>query len=53
MKEENIKSTIKFSMTRALFLLEQIDKLIDKHNLKNEQFVLDFYDKVNEISVRK
>lgn len=53
MKEEDIKSTIKFFMTRALFSLEQIDKLIDKYHLKNEQFVLDFYDKVNEISVRK
>lgn len=33
--------------------LEAIDELISQEGLRNEQFVLDFYDKLNEISIRK
>lgn len=36
-----------------LFNLELLDKSISIAGLQNEQFVLDFYDKLNEISVRK
>ena len=33
--------------------LEIIDKIITEKDLQHEQFILDFYDKLNEISVRK
>lgn len=36
-----------------LFKLEILDREITSKNLQNEQFILDFYDKLNEISVRK
>jgi hypothetical protein len=44
---------IKEKMQQALSLLELIDREINVVQLSNEQFVLDFYDKINEISVRK
>lgn len=37
----------------VLLTLETLDKLISSVQLQNEQFVLDFYDKLNEISIRK
>lgn len=40
-------------MKICLEILEGIDKKVSESLLQNEQFVLDFYDKVNEISVRK
>ena len=40
-------------MKVTLELLECVDKEISTSLLQNEQFVLDFYDKLNEISVRK
>ena len=40
-------------MKVCINLLESIDDLIDKEELQNEQFVLNFYDTINEISVRK
>ena len=36
-----------------IFNLEIIDKAITEKGLQHEQFILDFYDKLNEISVRK
>lgn len=56
MSEELVKIHVDFIkelMQEVLRKLESIDKEIDITQLKNEQFVLDFYDKVNEISVRK
>lgn len=56
MSEELVKIHVDFIrelMREVLRKLESIDKEIDITQLKNEQFVLDFYDKVNEISVRK
>lgn len=47
------KVLVMWFMTRAKHFLKQVDKLVDEYGLKNEQFVLDFYDEVNEISVRK
>lgn len=40
-------------MKGCLEVLEGIDREVSKSLLQNEQFVLDFYDKINEISVRK
>lgn len=40
-------------MAQILFNLELLDKSISIESLQNEQFVLDFYDKLNEISIRK
>lgn len=40
-------------MEVTIKLLELIDSSINESLLKDEQFVLDFYDKINEISVRK
>lgn len=34
-------------------LLEKIDDKVNRLSLQNQQFVLNFYDKINEISVRK
>ena len=36
-----------------IFNLEIIDKIITEKRIQYEQFILDFYDKLNEISVRK
>ena len=36
-----------------IFNLEIIDKAITEKGLQHEQFILDFYDKLNEISIRK
>lgn len=46
-------STLQGMMKVCINLLESIDDLIDKEKLQNEQFVLNFYDVINEISVRK
>lgn len=47
------KTSLQWSMEECLKLLEAIDKEVDTLNLQNEQFVLNFYDKINEISIRK
>ena len=49
MSEEVLKHLMKVTLE----LLECVDKEISTSLLQNEQFVLDFYDKLNEISVRK
>lgn len=40
-------------MAAALSMLEIIDETVSDSLSQNEQFVLDFYDRINEISVRK
>lgn len=40
-------------MDIALSMLEVIDDTVSKSLLQNEQFVLDFYDRINEVSVRR
>lgn len=40
-------------MKHTLLWLEEIDKEVSNSLLQNEQFVLDFYDRLNEISIRK
>lgn len=47
------KELVLWFMTSAKYFLEQTDRLVDEYNLKDTQFVLDFYDEVNKISVRK
>ena len=49
MSEEVLKHLMKVTLE----LLECVDKEISTSLLQNEQFVLDFYDKLNEISVRR
>lgn len=44
---------IKKQIVKVLNTLESIDNSIIELDLCNEQFVLDFYDKLNEISVRR
>lgn len=51
MKEEDVDK-LKSLLDSELSNLEQIDKTIRDLGLQNEQFVLDFYDSLNEISVR-
>ena len=51
--EDNYKEFLQKQMDYILFNLEIIDKSISSLELQNEQFVLNFYDKLNEISVRK
>ncbi len=33
-------------------MLEELMRQIEKHELQNEQFVLDWLDKINELSVK-
>ena len=40
-------------MAAALSMLEIIDETVSASLSQNEQFLLDFYDRINEISVRK
>lgn len=47
------EEVLKWIMKGCLEVLEGIDREVSKSLLQNEQFVLDFYDKINEISVRK
>lgn len=51
-KDNNIEY-IKEQIAQMLFNLELLDKSISTGGIQNEQFVLNFYDKLNEISVRK
>lgn len=51
--EDKYIQYLQLQMARILFNLELLDKSIDSAELQNEQFVLDFYDKLNKISVRK
>lgn len=53
MKRKYIVKVIRQLISIALDYLEYIDKLVDRYKLQNEQFILDFYDEVNQISVRK
>ena len=48
-----LEQSIKTLTAQILTDLERIDSEVDRLGLKNEQWVLDFYDKINEISVRK
>lgn len=48
-----IERCIKLSMRFILFSLEKLDKVIIKKGIQNKQFVLNFYDDINEISVRR
>lgn len=45
--------SLKRQMELVLMLLDQIDSSIDKLGLTNKQFVLNFYDELNRISVKK
>lgn len=47
------KEILQKLMNNAIDILEIIDSSITNSLLQNEQFVLNFYDKINEISVRK
>ena len=47
------EQSIKTLAAQILTDLERIDSEVDRLGLKDEQWVLDFYDKINEISVRK
>lgn len=47
------EQSIKTLAAQILTDLERIDSEVDRLGLKDEQWVLDFYDKLNEISVRK
>lgn len=51
--EDNYKEFLQKQMDHIILNLEIIDKFIDSAKLQNEQFVLDFYDKLNKISIRK
>lgn len=44
---------LKNQMRECLEFLEKIDSDINRLSVSNNQEVLDFYDKLNEISIRK
>lgn len=42
-----------YRMCRAsVQLLDELWKMVEKQEMQNEQFVLDWLDKINEISIR-
>ena len=42
-----------YNMCRAsIHILEEIWKMIEKEKMQNEQFILDWLDELNEISIR-
>ena len=51
--EDNYKEFLQKQINCIISNLEILDKFITSAKLQNEQFILDFYDKLNEISVRK
>lgn len=46
------KETLKSLCNEYIAKVDKLYFLIKKHGYENEQFVLDFLDKLNEISVR-
>lgn len=52
LKEEQ-HAVIKEELAKLINSLNAVDVIISLAHLENEQYVLDFYDKLNEISVRK
>lgn len=51
--KEYYSKYIKEQITKVLEDLEKLDKMIAVSSLQNEQFIINFYDKLNEISVRR
>lgn len=50
-KEEFVKYLTE-SFIQCLAMAETLDQLVREHNLQNEQWFLDWQDKLNEISVK-
>lgn len=49
---DNAKNEL-YNLSKTLLLMvEQLIDRIEKENLQNEQFVLDFLDKLNELSIK-
>ena len=48
----NEKNRIYNMCSASIHVLEEIWKMIEKEKLQQEQFVLDWLDKLNEISIR-
>lgn len=49
---DNAKNEL-YNLSKTLLLMvEQLVDRIEKENLQNEQFVLDFLDKLNELSIK-
>ena len=51
-QEPNATEALKDDMNRLIQVADSYDKLIRQKHLENEQFFLDWQDKLNEISVR-
>lgn len=52
MTKESKTQQIVASMERIIILLNQIYEQVYNQNLQNEQWFLDFQDKLNELSVK-
>lgn len=50
--EKPIKIKVEDMCNMTLSLVEEITNIIKEENLQDEQFVLDFLDKLNELSVK-
>jgi archaellum component FlaD/FlaE len=48
-----IEKELENDMSNIMMLLEDVDYRISEEGLENEQFVLNFYDQLNAISVKK
>lgn len=48
----NEKNKLYHMCQASIHVLEEIWTMINRANMKDEQFVLDWLDKINEISVR-
>lgn len=47
-----MKNKIQHCCETSVRMLNEIMKMIEKEKLQDEQFVLDWLDKINEISIR-
>ena len=52
MTEVNTKNKLSDLCKSSIYLLEELWKMIEKEKIKNEQFVLDWLDSLNKISIR-
>ena len=52
MIEVNTKNKLSNLCKSSIYFLEELWKMIEKEKMQNEQFVLDWLDSINNISIR-
>lgn len=51
--ENQMENIVQKKIKEVFILLESIEAMTTKFNFRNEQWFLDYQDKLNEISIRK